>query len=61
MNSNNNSSSSINFLSVLQAVLMGLKMANLLDWPWKLVLFPTWIELVIIVIALIIYLVTEDL
>ena len=39
-------------LWVLQIIFIVLKTCNLIDWPWKRVLIPLWIDLGIIALAL---------
>lgn len=47
MKSNSSGSSGagggIGFLSALQLIFITLKVINKIDWPWPVVLIPTWI------------------
>lgn len=38
-----NKSGGIGFVGVLTAIFIGLKLANVIDWPWIWVLSPIWI------------------
>lgn len=40
------------FLSLLQVLFIGLKLTGYIDWPWLWVLFPTWIPLLLILLAI---------
>lgn len=48
----------IGFFGLLQVVFIALKVAKVIDWSWWLVFLPTWIELglclIIIIVALVI-------
>lgn len=44
----------ITFWGALQVMLIGLKLADLIDWEWKLVLLPLEIELVILGLCLLV-------
>ena len=44
-------------LWILQIIFIVLKCTNLIDWPWKVVLIPLWIDLGIIALALLVILV----
>lgn len=44
----------ITFLGALQVLFIGLKLANVIDWPWHTVLAPTIFEIVVFVFALLI-------
>lgn len=46
-------SSGIGVLGVLQIIFIVLKCVNVIDWPWRTVLIPLWIELALVVIAII--------
>ena len=48
-------SSGIGFWGALQLILIVLKLLNLIDWSWKLVLFPLWIDLGILVFVILAY------
>lgn len=49
----------MSFLGVLQLIFIVLKLLNLIDWSWPVVLIPLWIDLgllgIIVVIATIMY------
>ena len=44
----------VGFTGLLQLVLLTLKLVGCIDWPWAYVLIPTWVELGIIGIVLIV-------
>lgn len=48
----------IGFFGLLQVVFIALKVAKVIDWSWWLVFLPTWIELglclIVIIVALVI-------
>ena len=46
-------SNNIGVLDVIQIVFIILKLCGLITWSWPIVLIPTWIVLVIVLIALI--------
>lgn len=48
-----NYSGGIGTLGVIQIVLIILKLTNLIQWKWSVVLIPLWINLTLIVIGLI--------
>lgn len=50
-------SGGVSLLTVVQVVFVILKLTNLIDWPWKTVLIPLWIELGLIGLILVIALV----
>ena len=56
MRSNSSGSSGagggIGFLSALQLIFITLKVINKIDWPWPVVLIPTWIGIGITVIVI---------
>lgn len=47
----------MSFLGVLQIIFIVLKILNLIDWSWSVVLIPLWINLGILAIVLIISLI----
>lgn len=56
---NNNTKSTtggIGILGVLQIVFIVLKLCGLIDWTWKVVLIPVWIELGLIGVVFVILL-----
>lgn len=50
--SENNKQNSLSFMSVLQLILITLKLLKCIDWPWPLVLWPIWLELIIVIILI---------
>lgn len=52
-------SSGIGTLGVLQLIFLVLKLCNLIDWEWWVVLLPTIISVVLFAIVLIVLLVVE--
>jgi len=51
-----NGTGGVSFLGVLLAVFIGLKLANVIDWSWWLVLAPLWFEIIILIIVVIVLL-----
>ena len=47
----------LGILDVLQIVFIVLKLTNLINWSWPVVLIPLWIGLAATVLAIIIYLI----
>lgn len=47
------SSGGIGVLGVLQIIFIVLKCINVINWPWRTVLIPLWIDLALVVIAII--------
>lgn len=54
MENNENVSSGIGFMGVLQIVFIVLKLVKVINWSWIWVLSPTWIPFSITVICLLI-------
>lgn len=52
MSKESNSSSGIGFFGALTLLFIGLKLTNVIDWPWWIVLAPIYGPLVIIIIIL---------
>ena len=52
--SKNNKSSGMGLLDVILIVQIILKLFGLINWSWGLVLWPLWLSIVIIIIAMII-------
>ena len=48
---------SLGILDVLQIIFIVLKLTNLINWSWPVVLIPLWIGLAMTVLAIIIYLI----
>lgn len=46
-NDNNDKSKGIGIITIIQIVLIILKLCGLIDWSWKWVLAPTWIGLIL--------------
>lgn len=44
----------VGILTVMQIVFITLKLCNLIDWAWPIVLIPLWIQLGIIFILLVV-------
>ena len=44
----------VGFFGLLQVVFIALKVAKVIDWSWGLVLLPTWINLGIFVLCVIV-------
>jgi hypothetical protein len=42
--SNNNTNSGISVTGLLGVLFVGLKLGNVIDWPWLWVLSPFWIQ-----------------
>lgn len=53
--SNKTGTSGIGVLGALQVVLIVLKALGIINWPWLLVLFPIWIEIVLVVLFLVFF------
>lgn len=55
----------VGFFGLLQVVFIALKVAKVIDWSWWLVFLPTWIELglclIIIIVALVIAVIAKKL
>lgn len=52
--SSSGSSAGIGFTGLLQLVFITLKLCGVIDWPWKCVLIPLWIDIAVVVVLLII-------
>ena len=52
---NSNSYHGVGFFGLLQVVFIALKVAKVIDWSWWLVFIPTWIQLGIIILLIIIF------
>lgn len=53
MKHSNSNSGGISFMGMLTILFIGLKLTGHIDWSWWWVLSPIWIQVVIVVIALI--------
>ena len=51
---NSNSYRGVGFFGLLQIVFIALKEAKVIDWSWWLVFIPTWIDIGIIILLIII-------
>ena len=52
-NDNNDKSKGIGIITIIQIVLIILKLCGLIDWSWKWVLAPLWIGLILALILFI--------
>jgi hypothetical protein len=52
--SSSSSSGGIGFTGLLTVLFVGLKLTNVIAWPWLWVLSPLWIPLLLMIIILII-------
>jgi hypothetical protein len=57
--SNNSSTGGIGLSGALFLLFLGLKLGNVITWPWVLVFAPLWIPLGVVVICLIIILIIK--
>ncbi len=57
--SNNSSTGGIGLSGALFLLFLGLKLGNVITWPWVLVFAPLWISLGVVVICLIIILIIK--
>lgn len=51
---NRSAGGGIGITGVVQIVFLILKLCGLIDWPWKYVLIPLWVDLVIVAVLLIV-------
>ena len=62
-NENKNVYNGIGFFGLLQVVFIALKVAKVIDWSWWLVFIPTWIDigifLIIVIIAIILTIIVK--
>lgn len=56
-NKNSNVYNGIGFFGLLQVVFIALKVAKVIDWSWWLVFLPTWIDLGMCLIVIIVVIV----
>lgn len=47
------------FASLLQLLFIALKLCGVIDWSWWLVLSPTWISVILFLLALLIYVIVD--
>lgn len=57
---NRSSGHGITFLGALQVLFIGLKLANVIDWPWTVVLLPIIIDLALICLLVVLIVITYD-
>ena len=55
-----NNSIGSNFLELLLILFIGLKLGNVIDWPWFWVLSPIWIGIILVVVLTIMVLAFEE-
>lgn len=60
MNKKSSTSSGLGFTSVLQLIFITLKLLKVINWSWLWVLAPTWISLVVALLAIGVILVWPD-
>lgn len=60
MSDGRSSGGGITFFGALQVLLIGLKLTNNIDWPWSLVLVPLWLEIALVIAAILIVVATYD-
>lgn len=53
------SNNSIGFFGLLQVIFITLKVLNLIDWSWWMVFSPTWISLLIVILAVIVLIILD--
>ena len=62
-NENKNVYNGIGFFGLLEVVFIALKVAKVIDWSWWLVFIPTWIDigifLIIVIIAIILTIIVK--
>ena len=62
-NENKNVYNGIGFFGLLQVVFIALKVAKVIDWSWWLVFIPTWIDigifLIIVIVAIILTIIVK--
>lgn len=51
------SSAGIGFTGLLQLVFITLKLCGVINWPWKYVLIPLWIDIAVVVVILLVVMV----
>lgn len=53
MSNNSSTDGGAGITTVVQIVFIILKLIGTIDWPWGIVLIPLWIELALILIAIV--------
>ena len=48
------SSAGVGFTGLLQLVFITLKLCGVINWPWKYVLIPLWIDIAVVVVILLV-------
>lgn len=56
----NNKAKSLGFVGALQIVFIVLKLCNVINWSWWIVLIPLWVELILFIVVLILILKLDD-
>ena len=51
------SSGGVGFTGLLQLVFITLKLCGVINWPWKYVLIPLWIDITVVVVILLVVMV----
>lgn len=54
MKDSNTNNTGIGFAGALQIAFIVLKLTNFINWSWVWVLAPTWIEAILVVVAIIV-------
>lgn len=52
--SSGGSGAGIGFTGLLQLVFITLKLCGVINWPWKYVLIPLWIDITVVVVILLV-------
>ena len=60
MDKKSSASSGLGFTSVLQLIFITLKLLKMIDWSWLWVLAPTWISILVVLLAIGVILVWPD-
>lgn len=50
----------IGFTGLLTLLFIGLKLTHLIDWSWWWVLSPIWINIILLILLLLIYLIIKS-
>ena len=59
MGNNTAGGAGTSIFTLLGVLFIGLKLANVIDWPWWVVLSPIWGSILLVIVALIVYVVLE--
>lgn len=57
MREEKSSGAGIGFTGLLQLVFITLKLCGVINWPWKYVLIPLWIDIAVVVVILLVVMV----